>query len=50
VIQIDQRPQVLGRRAPTVLGVTGSARPTLKLLLDKVAAKTETKFWDRVSG
>jgi pyruvate dehydrogenase (quinone) len=49
VIQIDQRPQVLGRRAPTVLGVTGSARPTLKLLLDKVAAKTDTKFWDRVT-
>ena len=49
VIQIDRRPQVLGRRAPTVLGVTGSARPTLTLLLDKVAAKTDTKFWDRVS-
>jgi pyruvate dehydrogenase (quinone) len=49
VIQIDQRPQVLGRRAPTVLGVTGSARPTLKLLLDKVAAKTDTQFWDRVT-
>ena len=49
VIQIDQRPQVLGRRAPTVLGVTGSVRPTLKLLLDKVAAKTDTKFWDQVT-
>src|SRR5258707_8153823 len=33
MIQIDERPQVLGRRAPTALGVTGSARPTLKLLL-----------------
>src|SRR5580693_2983627 len=49
VIQIDQRPQVLGRRAPTVLGVTGSVRPTLKLLIEKVAAKTDTKFWDRVT-
>jgi pyruvate dehydrogenase (quinone) len=49
VIQIDQRPQVLGRRAPTVLGVTGSVRPTLKLLIDKVAAKTDTKFWDQVT-
>src|SRR5258705_9207046 len=39
VIQIDERAQVLGRRAPTVLGVTGSARPTLELLLDKVAAR-----------
>src|SRR3984957_18969143 len=50
VIQIDQRPQVLGRRAPTMLGVAGSARPTLKLLLDKVAAKTDTKFWDKVTS
>jgi pyruvate dehydrogenase (quinone) len=49
VVQIDERAQVLGRRAPTVLGVTGSARPTLKLLLDKVAAKTDTKFWDKVT-
>lgn len=49
VIQIDERPQVLGRRAPTMLGVAGSARPTLKLLLDKVAVKTDTKFWDKVT-
>jgi pyruvate dehydrogenase (quinone) len=49
VIQIDERTQVLGRRTPTMLGVTGSARPTLKLLLDKVGAKTDTKFWDRVT-
>jgi pyruvate dehydrogenase (quinone) len=49
VIQIDERPQVLGRRAPTVLGVTGSARPTLKLLLDQVAAKTDTRFWDKMT-
>ena len=49
VIQIDERPQVLGRRAPTVLGVTGSARPTLKLLLDQIAAKTNTRFWDKVT-
>jgi pyruvate dehydrogenase (quinone) len=49
VIQIDERPQVLGRRAPTALGVTGSARPTLKLLLGRVSAKTDTRFWDKVS-
>jgi thiamine pyrophosphate-dependent acetolactate synthase large subunit-like protein len=29
VVQIDERPRVLGRRAPTVLGVAGSVRPTL---------------------
>jgi pyruvate dehydrogenase (quinone) len=49
VIQIDERPQVLGRRAPTVLGVTGSARPTLKLLLDQVGAKSDSAFWDKVT-
>jgi thiamine pyrophosphate-dependent acetolactate synthase large subunit-like protein len=49
VVQIDERPQVLGRRAPTVLGVVGSARPTLKLLLDRVASKTDTRFWDKVT-
>src|SRR5258708_32860188 len=49
VIQIDERAQVLGRRARTVRGVTGSARPTLKLLVEKVAAKTDSKFWDKVT-
>jgi pyruvate dehydrogenase (quinone) len=49
VIQIDERPQVLGRRTPTALGVTGSARPTLKLLLDKVAARADTKFHDKMT-
>jgi thiamine pyrophosphate-dependent acetolactate synthase large subunit-like protein len=49
VIQIDERLQVLGRRAPTVLGVTGSARPSLKLLLERVSAKTDSKFLDRIT-
>ncbi len=49
VIQVDERPQVLGRRAPTVLGVTGSARPTLKLLLDQVGSKSDSTFWDKVT-
>src|SRR6202044_1061664 len=48
-IQIDERAQVLGRRTPTVLGVTGSARPTLKLLLDKLKAKSDTGFFDNVT-
>jgi thiamine pyrophosphate-dependent acetolactate synthase large subunit-like protein len=46
VIQIDERPQTLGRRAPTALGVVGSARPTLKALLGRVAPKSDTRFWD----
>ena len=49
VIQIDDRARVLGRRTPTSLGVVGSVRPTLRLLLDKVAAKTDGKFFDRIS-
>jgi pyruvate dehydrogenase (quinone) len=49
VIQVDERPKVLGRRAPTVLGVAGSTRPTLKLLLDQLAPKDDTRFWDKVT-
>jgi pyruvate dehydrogenase (quinone) len=49
VVQIDERPQVLGRRAPTVLGIVGSARPTLRLLFDQVIPKTDTVFWDNVT-
>ena len=49
VIQIDERPMVLGRRTPTALGVTGSARPTLKSLLDSVQAKTDSEFFDQVA-
>jgi pyruvate dehydrogenase (quinone) len=50
VIQIDDRARVLGRRAPTALGVVGSVRPTIKLLLDRIKAKSDTKFWDRVTA
>lgn len=49
VIQIDERAQALGRRTPTMLGVIGSVRPTLKLLLDKVTAKTDIRFRDKVA-
>jgi pyruvate dehydrogenase (quinone) len=49
VIQVDDRPRVLGRRTPTTLGVLGSVRPTLKLLFGKIAAKSETGFLDRVT-
>ena len=49
VVQIDERPEVLGRRAPTAFGVLGSARPALKLLIEKVAPKTDTSYWDRLT-
>jgi len=49
VIQVDDRAHVLGRRAPTALGVVGSVRPTLEILLRKVASKNDTKLWDQVT-
>jgi pyruvate dehydrogenase (quinone) len=49
VIQIDERLEVLGRRTSTILGVVGSARPTLKLLLDRVASKNNDSFFKKVS-
>lgn len=50
IIQVDDRASALGRRAPIGLGVVGSVRPTLKLLLDRVAARSDGAFWDRVTG
>jgi pyruvate dehydrogenase (quinone) len=49
VVQIDERPQTLGRRTETALGVVGSVRPTLQLLRDRVQAKSGRRFWDRVA-
>jgi len=50
VIQLDERAGVLGRRTPTALGVVGSVRPSLKLLLDEVAPKSDGKFFDWVAS
>jgi len=49
VIQIDERHEVLGRRAPTMLGVLGSAGPTLKLLLNKVKSKNSDEFFKKLT-
>jgi pyruvate dehydrogenase (quinone) len=49
VIQVDERARVLGRRAPTELGVIGSVRPTLKSLLALVKPKNDRKFFDLVT-
>ena len=48
VIQLDERPQVLGRRAPTMLGVVGSARPTLQRLLERLEPRANWQFWEKV--
>jgi pyruvate dehydrogenase (quinone) len=50
VIQIDERARVLGRRTPTALGVVGSVRPAVKLLLDRVAAKADSGFFEEVNA
>jgi pyruvate dehydrogenase (quinone) len=50
VIQIDERARVLGRRTPTALGIVGSVRPALRLLLDRVAARTDSRFFDEVNA
>jgi len=49
VIQIDERAEVLGRRAPTAFAAAGSVKPSVKLLLNKVAEKQDNSFFDRVS-
>jgi pyruvate dehydrogenase (quinone) len=49
VIQIDERAQVLGRRAPTELGVVGSVRPAVQSLLDRVRPRSDTRFFDLVT-
>lgn len=49
VIQIDERLEVLGRRTSTVLGVVGSAGPTLRALLKRVAPKSDSGFFKEVT-
>src|SRR6201998_1598809 len=50
VIQVDERAGALGRRAPTAFGVVWSVRPTVKLLIDGVAAKSDGKVCEHVAS
>ncbi len=50
VIQVDDRARVIGRRAPTELGVIGSVRPTVKSLLDRAKPKSDGKFFEIVTA
>jgi pyruvate dehydrogenase (quinone) len=50
VIQVDERARVIGRRAPTELGIVGSVRPTVKSLLDRTKPKSDKGFFDRVTA
>jgi pyruvate dehydrogenase (quinone) len=47
-IQIDDEARVLGRRTPTALGVVGSVRPTLSLLLQRIRGKSDRNFFEKV--
>jgi pyruvate dehydrogenase (quinone) len=49
IIQVDERARVIGRRAPTELGVVGSVGPTVKSLLGRVEPKSDSGFFDRVA-
>ena len=49
VIQIDERAFALGRRAPIALGVVGSVRPALTMLLDRLAPRTDDGFFAKVT-
>src|ERR1700720_4318868 len=50
VVQVDDRARVIGRRAPTELGVIGSVRPTGKSLLERVKPKSDSRFFDGVTA
>jgi pyruvate dehydrogenase (quinone) len=47
VIQIDARPEHLGRRTHVTLGLVGHAAPTLRALLDRVVAKHSSAHLDK---
>jgi pyruvate dehydrogenase (quinone) len=44
IVQIDIKPERLGRRAKVDMGLCGSVKDTLKALLPLVAAKKDSKF------
>jgi pyruvate dehydrogenase (quinone) len=49
IIQVDERARVIGRRAPTELGIIGSVRPTVKSLLDRVKPKSDSRFFETIA-
>lgn len=48
VVQIDERAFALGRRTPIELGVVGSVRPALAMLLDRLGQRSDRAFLDKV--
>lgn len=46
IIQIDRRPEVLGRRAPLEAGIVGDVRTTLQALLPRLKYRHEQRFFE----
>jgi pyruvate dehydrogenase (quinone) len=44
IIQIDVRPEALGRRAPVDLGITGDVKATIAAVLSRVRRKEDRRF------
>lgn len=49
VIQIDERAFALGRRTSIELGVVGSVRPALRMLLDQLAPRDDDAFFAKAT-
>lgn len=47
IIQIDERPLALGRRAPVSLGIMGSVRPALTMMLEQLPARSDATFLEK---
>ncbi|MFV0315815.1 MAG: thiamine pyrophosphate-dependent enzyme [Microthrixaceae bacterium] len=48
IIQVDDNPSHLGRRASVDLGLTGDVGETLRALLPRLTSRTDTSFLDKV--
>ncbi|WP_418959749.1 pyruvate dehydrogenase [Streptomyces tritici] len=48
IVQVDVRPEHLGRRSQLDLAVWGDVRETLRCLIPRVRAKTDRRFLDRM--
>jgi pyruvate dehydrogenase (quinone) len=49
VIQVDERAAVLGRRTDVKLGILGSVRPTLGLMLERLEQRSDEHFMNKVA-
>ncbi|MFF8957576.1 pyruvate dehydrogenase [Streptomyces sp. NPDC014894] len=48
IVQVDIRPENLGRRSQLALAVWGDVRETLRCVIPRVRAKTDRKFLDKM--